>query len=48
MTNQYNMIMKKILPKHGTEVVKMSRKSINGKCISASVARKYMEENYMY
>lgn len=44
VTNQYNMVMKKILPEYGIKFVEISRKNIDGKCISASLVRKCIEE----
>lgn len=45
VTAQYNMVMKKILPQYDIELVEIPRKTMNGKCISASLVRRYMEEN---
>lgn len=45
VTNQYNLAMKKILPKYGIEVIEIPRKTINSDYISASSARKCLEDN---
>lgn len=45
VTNQYNLAMKKILPEYDMELIEIPRKKMNGKYISASLVRKYMEEN---
>ncbi len=45
VTERYNQAMKKILPQYGIKLVEIPRKTINGKYISASFARKYMDEN---
>lgn len=45
VTNQYNLTMKKILPQYGIQLIEIPRKSVRGKYISASLARKFMEEN---
>lgn len=47
VTNQYNCAMKKILPQYGIELVEIPREKINGQNISASSARRYMEDNNM-
>ncbi|WP_326907518.1 [citrate (pro-3S)-lyase] ligase [Sedimentibacter sp. MB31-C6] len=39
VTNQYNNLMKKILPIHNIDVVEIERKEIKGKAISASSVR---------
>lgn len=45
VTNEYNKAMKRILPDHGIELIEIPRKECNGRYISASLARKYIE-NY--
>lgn len=45
VTNQYNLAMKTILPQYGIELIEIPRKTVNGKYISASLVRQYMEEN---
>lgn len=45
VTNQYNLAMKKILPQYNIELVEIPRKEVNGKYISASLVRRYMEES---
>ncbi|MDE7431627.1 MAG: adenylyltransferase/cytidyltransferase family protein [Lachnospiraceae bacterium] len=45
VTNQYNLAMKKILSKYGMELIEIPRKRIDGQYISASLVRRYMEEN---
>lgn len=47
VTNEYNLAMKRILPKNGIELVEIQRKQQEGRCISASAVRKYLEENNM-
>lgn len=44
VTEQYNMAMKKILPQYGIELIEIPRKTINGKPISASLVREYIEK----
>lgn len=44
VTNQYNVAMKKILPKYGIELVEIPRKALNANPISASSVRKCIEE----
>ncbi|MDE6568557.1 MAG: adenylyltransferase/cytidyltransferase family protein [Lachnospiraceae bacterium] len=44
VTNEYNLAMKRILPKNGIELVEIPRKEQNGKFISASLVRKCLEE----
>ena len=45
ITNQYNLAMKKVLPQYGMELIEIPRKEADGKYISASSVRRYMEEN---
>ncbi|MDE7431634.1 MAG: hypothetical protein K2N34_06960 [Lachnospiraceae bacterium] len=45
VTNQYNLAMKKILPRYGMEIVEIPRKKVKGQYISASSVRKCMEQN---
>lgn len=45
ITNQYNAAMKKILPMYGIELIEIKRKKVNGKYISASSVRRYLETN---
>lgn len=47
VTNEYNLAMKRILPKHGIELVEIPRKEQDGRYISASSARKSLEKNDM-
>lgn len=47
VTNEYNLAMKRILPKNGIELVEIPRKERNGKYISASSVRKCLEDNNM-
>lgn len=42
MTNQYNQVMKELLPKCGIEVREIPRKSINNETISASKVRDFI------
>lgn len=44
VTNEYNLAMKRILPKNGIELIEIPRKELNGKLISASLVRKCLEE----
>ena len=44
VTNQYNISMKKVLPKYDIEAVVIPRKTTKGKVISASMVRKCLEE----
>lgn len=44
VTNQYNNLMKKILPEFNIEVIEISRKEIGGKAISASSVRDYIKK----
>lgn len=44
LTKTYNGIMKEILPKYGIEVVEVPRLSIEDRGISASLVRKYIEQ----
>jgi len=43
VTNIYNEAMKRILPKHGINIVEILRARINGKIISASLVRKRLD-----
>lgn len=43
VTNQYNNLMKSILPNYGIEVIEIERKHINGKAISASAIREHIK-----
>lgn len=45
VTNEYNMAMKRILPKNGIELIEIPRKKQEGKCISASSVRVCLERN---
>ncbi len=45
VTDLYNQAMKKILPQYGINLFEIPRKKQNGKYISASLVRKYLEEN---
>ena len=45
VTNEYNMAMKRILPCNGIELIEIPRKEQNGKYISASSVRRYLENN---
>lgn len=45
VTKQYNLAMKKILPCYGIKLIEIPRKTQNGKYISASLVRRYMEVN---
>lgn len=45
VTNQYNIAMKKVLPQYGVEFIEIPRKKIATRNISASLARKSLEEN---
>lgn len=45
ITNQYNIAMKKVLPKYGIELNEIPRKEMEGRYISASLARKCLTEN---
>lgn len=45
VTNQYNLVMKYILPKKGIRLIEISRKKQDGKCISASKARENFANN---
>lgn len=45
ITNQYNLTMKKILPKYGINLIEITRKKVEGECISASSVRRYLENN---
>lgn len=47
VTSQYNDAMKKILPEHGIELIEIPRKEQDGRYISASFARKCLEDNDM-
>ncbi len=44
VTNEYNAAMKRILPPKGIKVVEIPRKKQNGRHISASLVRKYLEK----
>lgn len=44
VTNKYNMVMKRILPEYGISFVEIPRKEINGLYISATSARKCLED----
>lgn len=43
VTKQYNLAMKKILPRYGIGLIEIPRKTVNGKVISASSVRRYLE-----
>lgn len=43
VTNEYNLAMKKILPKYGISLIEIPRKKWDNKYISASLVRKYLE-----
>ena len=43
VTNQYNIAMKKLLPKYGIEFIEIPRKTKGGKSISASQVRRCLE-----
>lgn len=45
VTNEYNLAMKRILPRNGIELIEIPRKEQNGKYVSASLVRKYLESN---
>ncbi len=45
ITNQYNQTMKDILPKYGIDFIVAKRKELNNTPISASLVRKYIEDN---
>lgn len=45
VTNEYNRIMKRVLPGRGINVVEIPRKENGNGIISASLVRKYLEEN---
>lgn len=45
VTNEYNLAMKKILPQKGIKLIEIPRKESCGQCISASLVRKYLEDN---
>lgn len=45
VTNQYNSSMKRILPGYGIELIEIPRKRLDDQYISASSARKLIEEN---
>lgn len=47
VTKEYNIAMKKILPKNGIELIEIPRKEWNGKYISASSVRVCLEKNDM-
>ena len=47
VTNEYNSAMKRILPGYGIELVEVPRKNRDGRCISASLVRKCLEDNNM-
>ena len=47
VTNEYNMAMKRILPKHGIELVEIPRKTQDGRYISASTVRRCLENSDM-
>ena len=43
VTNEYNLAMKHILPKHGIKLIEIPRKKFNGDVISASRVRRCLE-----
>ena len=43
VTNEYNLAMKRILPSHRIRLIEIPRKENGKKVISASRARKYLE-----
>lgn len=43
VTNEYNIAMKKILPQYGIEFAEIPRKQIEGRYISGSKAREYLD-----
>lgn len=45
VTNEYNLAMKRLLPRSGIELIEIPRKEQNGKYISASSVREYLEDN---
>ena len=45
VTNEYNLAMKKILPKNGIRLIEIPRKECYGRYISASSVRKCLENN---
>ena len=45
LTRNYNAVMKQQLPKHGVEVVELSRLKLNGSTVSASMVRKMLNEH---
>lgn len=45
VTNEYNLAMKRILPKYDIELIEVPRKEQGGKCISASLVRECLENN---
>lgn len=44
VTNEYNLAMKHILPKHGIKLIEIPRKKFNGDVISASRVRRCLED----
>ncbi len=44
VTKQYNVAMKKVLPQYGVDLIEIPRKMVNGKPISASLVREYIEK----
>ena len=45
VTNEYNKLMKKILPKYDIDIIEIPRKKIDNNTISASKVRKLLENN---
>lgn len=45
VTEQYNRAMKRLLPRYGIELIEIPRKTNDGKVISASRVRKFLEAN---
>lgn len=45
VTNEYNLAMKRILPKYGIELVEIPRKEQDNTYISASLVRKYLTDD---
>lgn len=45
VTRQYNQAMKRIFPQYGIQLIEISRKTVNGKYVSASYVRKLMDKN---
>lgn len=44
ITKQYNIIMKRLLPKYGVELIEIPRCELNNQVISASLVRKLLKE----